>query len=140
MNQRRRNCLNITVFFQWDKYNGNVIETNKIFPLHVFNVLLFQYLLQSLLSVCFTCLVSKDVWLPIPFKKACSLHQSPSQSSLHFCLSLNTVTEKTAVCCLHNPEKLHRFYSVVCYRTLLAALQVSVSRVKPPTTSSKMAP
>lgn len=64
LNQKRRNCLNITVFFQWDKYNGNVIETNKIFPLRVFYVLLFQYLLQSLLFLCFTCLLSKDVWLP----------------------------------------------------------------------------
>lgn len=58
-------------------------------------------------------------------------------SSLHFCLFLNTVTEKTAVCCPHNPEKLHKFYQVVCYRTLLTALQVSVTRVEPPTASSK---
>lgn len=52
-----RNCLNIIVFFQWDKCNGNVIETNKMFPLHVHNIPLSQYLLQSLLlcalSACF---------------------------------------------------------------------------------------
>lgn len=106
----RRNCLNIIAFFQQGKYNRNVTETNKIFPLHVFNIPLYHYLLQTLLLVCFICLLSGDVWLPVPLGKACSLCASLSQSSLHVCLFLNTTTEKTAVCCLHSPEKLHKFY------------------------------
>lgn len=58
-----------------------------------------------------------------------------SQSSLHICLFLNTVTENTAVCCLHNPARTTRVLLSVCYRMLLTVLQVIVSRAEPPTTS-----
>lgn len=133
--KREGNYLNIIVFFQWDKRNRNATETNQIFPPHVFNVPFSQYLLQSILPVCFTRLLSRDVCGRLLGRLAHSMHLF--HSSLHFCLFLNTVTEKTAVCCPHNPEKLHRFYQVVCYRTLLTALQVSVSRVEPPTAFSK---
>lgn len=60
---------------------------------------------------------------------------SLSQSSLHICLFLNTVTENTAVCCLHNPARTTRVLLSVCYRMLLTVLQVIVSRAEPPTTS-----
>lgn len=133
---RGGNCLNIIVFFQWNKRNRNATETIQIFPLHVFNIPFSQNLLQSLLPVCFTHLLSGVVWGRHLGRLAHSVHLF--HSSLHFCLFLNTVTEKTAVCCPHNPEKLHKFYQVVCYRTLLTALQVSVTRVEPPTASSKI--
>lgn len=133
LNQQRRNCFNITVFFQRDKCNGNVTET-KSFP--------FMYLISfSNTSSSLYCLCA----LPACFPKMFAPH--PFQEGLLTpWISLTVLSaplpfpEKTAVCCLHNPEQLHRFYSVVCYRTLLAALQVSVSRVKPPTTSSKTLP